>query len=380
MYSSSQIERSLANYYQWGPDDQQYAVAFVVFSSVGGSIFGPVIGGFLQQYTALYWNFWAQLIMGAIVQAIHFFYVPETRTSCLVTAEAKRRRSEGETNVYSEGEINHRPFLSKEGMKHCIKIWIRPFKMFIFEPIVLWLSLISGFSDALIFTFLDSTGLVYGLWEFTPSQIGLVFLAIGFGYILAYGIWARVIRRQNKIRKTKNSKKLEPEARLTWLLWTAPLLVVGIFCFAGTSTGPPLPWIASVLFLILIGIANYAIYGATIDYMVAAYGAYSASATGGNGFARDFLAGIAAIYAHPLYTRFGDTVPEQLRNGSFLLGGIGLILLIPIYVFWWYGPKIREKSKFATKLDNERKQKEQSLPLTSKEGSSGIDRGQGVLE
>lgn len=38
---------------------------------------------------------------------------------------------------------------------------------------------------------------------------------------------------------------------------------------------------------------------ATIDYMVAAYGPYSASATGGNGFARDFLAGIAAMYSTP---------------------------------------------------------------------------------
>jgi hypothetical protein len=38
---------------------------------------------------------------------------------------------------------------------------------------------------------------------------------------------------------------------------------------------------------------------ATIDYMIASYGPYSASATGGNGFARDFLAGIAAMYSVP---------------------------------------------------------------------------------
>ena len=31
-------------------DDQQYAVAFIVFSSVGGSILGPVIGGFIEAY------------------------------------------------------------------------------------------------------------------------------------------------------------------------------------------------------------------------------------------------------------------------------------------------------------------------------------------
>ena len=48
-----------------------------------------------------------------------------------------------------------------------------------------------------------------------------------------------------------------------------------------------------MIFAAIVGIANYAIYMATIDYMVCAYGPYSASATGGNGWARDFLAGVA---------------------------------------------------------------------------------------
>jgi hypothetical protein len=38
---------------------------------------------------------------------------------------------------------------------------------------------------------------------------------------------------------------------------------------------------------------------ATIDYMIASYGPYAASATGGNAFARDFLAGVAAMYSVP---------------------------------------------------------------------------------
>ena len=38
---------------------------------------------------------------------------------------------------------------------------------------------------------------------------------------------------------------------------------------------------------------------ATVDYMVAAYGEYSASATGGNALARDVLAGVAAMVSTP---------------------------------------------------------------------------------
>ena len=81
----------------------------------------------------------------------------------------------------------------------------------------------------------------------------------------------------------------------------APLETIGLFGFAWTSIGPSygIPWIAPMLFSALVGAANYAIYMATIDYMIAAYGPYAASATGGNGFARDLLSGIAAMYATP---------------------------------------------------------------------------------
>ncbi len=34
----------------WESDQQQYAVAFVVFSSVGGSVLGPIVGGFVEQF------------------------------------------------------------------------------------------------------------------------------------------------------------------------------------------------------------------------------------------------------------------------------------------------------------------------------------------
>ena len=64
-----------------------------------------------------------------------------------------------------------------------------------------------------------------------------------------------------------------------------------------------------MIFSTLVAIANYCIYMATIDYMIASYGPYSASATGGNALARDLLAGIAAMYASP---RKFSSLPNQM--------------------------------------------------------------------
>ena len=157
----------------WEADDQQYAVAFIVLSSVGGSALGPIIGGFVQTYLALSWNFWVQLIFGVAVQAVHAIFVPETRATILLDREAKKRRKNGEKNIYGPSEMKEHRITVKE----VFAIWGRPFEMFIREPIVLCLSLLSGFSDALIFTFLESYQPVFEQWNFTPVQQGLCFIS-----------------------------------------------------------------------------------------------------------------------------------------------------------------------------------------------------------
>jgi MFS family permease len=156
----------------WEPDDQEYAVAFLVLSSVGGSVVGAVVGGFVEQYQSLQWIFWVQLIAGGAVQIMHALLVPETRATILLNREAKKRRKAGEENIYGPDELRSRRLTGKE----LLTIWSRPFYMLVTEPIVLWLSLLSGFSDSLIFTFLQGFQPVYKQYGFSTVQISLAFL------------------------------------------------------------------------------------------------------------------------------------------------------------------------------------------------------------
>ncbi|KAJ5088945.1 hypothetical protein N7532_007629 [Penicillium argentinense] len=334
----------------WEPDDQGFAVAYVVLSSVGGTTIGPVFGGMIQQWLDWRWNFWIQLIFGGVTQLMHFFLVTETRATILIDKEAKRRRKSGEDpNVYGPNELKE-PRLSAKEVLH---IWRRPFEMFLREPIVLCLSLLSGFSDALIFTCIESFNLVFKLWDFDALRIGLCFIAIVVGYLVAYGIFLPDIRRQRTVRHKEGNAARVPERRLLLLLFIAPLETIGLFGFAWTSFGPEWNhWIVPLVFVFLIAIANYGIYMATIDYMVASYGPYSASATGGNGFARDFLAGISAMYAAPMYSNIGGKF--HLQWASTILGVLAIFVTIPIYIFYWKGPQIRAASKFAQTLEADR--------------------------
>ncbi|KMU81328.1 multidrug transporter [Coccidioides immitis RMSCC 3703] len=219
----------------WEADDQQFAVAFIVLSSVAGSVVGPISGGFMEVRLHWRWNFWIQLVAGIAVQLCHFLLVPETRATILLDREAKRMRR-------------------------------------------------------------------FGLLSVTVA---------------------------------------------------APLECLGLFLFAWSSFGPPyFHWISPMFFSMMIAIANYCIYMATIDYMIASYGPYSASATGGNAFARDLLAGIAALYSTPFYKNGHPSY--ELVYPSLILSGIAFLVTIPIYVFYKYGPQIRKWSKFAQTVATDR--------------------------
>jgi hypothetical protein len=90
---------------------------------------------------------------------------------------------------------------------------------------------------------------------------------------------------------------------------------------------------------------------ATIDYMICAYGPYSASATGGNVWSRDFLAGVLTLPAVPFYSNIGD---RPLQYASAILACIATLLVLAVYVIYWKGPVLRKRSPFAQELSNAR--------------------------
>ena len=271
----------------------------------------------------------------------------------------------------------------------------RPFYMFFTEPIVLWLSLLSGFSDALIFTFLEGFKPVYEQWGFGIIQLGLAFIPILIGYFLAYLSYMPSIMKFRRKRK-QNPGSVAPEARLWWLLFLAPLEFLGMMGFAWTSLGPQygIPWIAPMIYTTLVAMANvglqllvvndesltlhqYAIYQSSIDYQTAAYGPYAASATGGNDLARDFMAGVAALYSTPLY----KNIPGRpVQYASTLLSCLAVVVTIPIYIVYWKGPEIRAKSKFAQSLDKTREERTEKRRKSSLAGLQGEKEGREHLE
>lgn len=225
--------------------------------------------------------------------------------------------------------------------------WSRPFYMFLCEPIVC--SLLSGFADHLIFICNEAFTPIFKQWKFSTTAQGLIFLTMVIAYLIAWPLHCIDISFQMKKMEQIMTSPRGPERRLLLVLFLAPFLTIGLFGFAWTSMGPEYNlWIAPAIFSTLIGITNYSIYMATIDYMVAAYGPYASSAAGANSMARDVLSDIAAMYATPLFHNIGHKF--HYRWASTLLGCLAIICTVLIYIFYWKRPEVRRKSKFAQEL------------------------------
>ncbi|KAI1086851.1 major facilitator superfamily domain-containing protein [Rostrohypoxylon terebratum] len=326
------------------PDDPQiqHATSFIVLSSVGGSIIGPIIGGFVEEHLDWRWCIGIQVLFGILVQLIHFFFMPETRATIIMDKCAKQQRKYGKNpSVYGPGEIAG---VKRVDLREFGQIWLRPFRMFMTEPIVLVFSLLSGFSDAIVFMMVQSLNFVYWQYGFNTHELGLVFIGFGIGYLIAYFSYFFVVRWNVKKRRQKpGCEWAQYESRLLVLLYTAPLLPFGLIVFGFTSgfLTHPIHWALSMGALAFIGGSNFYIYITTIDYVLRSYGPYAASATGGNGWARDFLAGVLTPYAVPMLSVF---------MASMILFAIACVLCGSVFVVYYKGSWLRHRSKFAQTL------------------------------
>lgn len=181
-------------------------------------------------------------------------------------------------------------------------------------------------------SFYEERGWTLGISQlpFTAFIAGIV---LGAG-LIAYSTATNFTRAYNKYGKAI------PEERLPPMIIGAIALPVGLFWFGWTSN-PNISWVPSVLATALIGLGCMVPFWQGISYIIDCYGFYSNSAIAVNTFIRSFFGAFFPLFTHTMYTKLG--VPWA----SSLLGFICVAFLPVPVLFYVYGAKIREKSKWA---------------------------------
>ncbi|KAI9656528.1 MAG: hypothetical protein M1821_004735 [Bathelium mastoideum] len=326
----------------WTPLERSYSFPFFANAPLLGPIAGPIMGGFIAQSHAVSWRWceWVTLIASGCVLAVLIFFHPETYPGVLLKWKAQHlRKVTGDERYRAEIEIRQESLALR--LRRAL---YRPFLLTFNEPIVMLVALYLTVVYIVLFTFFDGYSYIYqDIHHISQGLTGVCFVPVGIG-IACNTFLVPIFYRQAKRDLAKIEEgggfRLPPEFRLWYAMLGAPWLTISLFWMGWTDDTNISIWsplIASVFF----GFSIICIFISCYQYIIDSYESFAASALASVTLIRYASAGGMVIVAIPMYENLG------VHYTLTVLACISAVLIPVPYVFYKYGYKIRQHSKFA---------------------------------
>ncbi|KAK7569587.1 major facilitator superfamily domain-containing protein [Phyllosticta citricarpa] len=308
-----------------------------------GPELGPLVGGFINQYSNFRWTFYVMLIWIGVQLCLITLFVPETYHPALLRRKARKLRQETGNDAWIAPIEQMDKSIPKTVLWSCI----RPFQLLIFEPMCLSLDILSAILLGILYLFFGAFPLVFGNNHgFSLSQVGLAFLGLFVGMFL--GIMSDPLWRRNYARLVRQREEQggepggsEPEHRLPPTIYGAIVVPVALFGFAWT-TYSSVHWIVPIIFSTFFGIGVIWVYSGVFTFLVDCYPLYAASALAANSFARSSFAAAFPLFGVQMYNNLG------YQWATSVLAFLALAMAPFPYFFYRYGKRLRGNSRFAS--------------------------------
>lgn len=194
-------------------------------------VFGPLFGGYINQYTTWRWTFYLLLIWSFTQLTLIYLSVPETYHPVLLRLKAQKlRKDTGKPNWHAPIEK-----LSQSVSRTVLWSCIRPFQLLFLEPMCLNLCILTALLLGILYLSFGAFPLVFdNNHGFSLSQTGLSFLGILVGMMIGIAsdpLWKKKyadLLHKHKVAKGEHAAP-EPEFRLPPAVWGAWLVPIGLF-------------------------------------------------------------------------------------------------------------------------------------------------------
>ncbi|GAA5844249.1 hypothetical protein JCM9279_001738 [Rhodotorula babjevae] len=328
----------------WDPINRGKAMAVFSASVFLGPVVGPIIAGFsINSY--LSWRFIFLYIgaWGAASWLIIAIFLPETYHPVLLKQRAKRMRKENpEQHGDKYAELEKADFSLKSLVQRTLA---RPLIMLAVEPIVLAVTVYLSVVYGLLYGLFSVLPIIFGqLRGFNSGETGLVFIGIGIGTTLG-AIISVYTQKHYRELVPKWHGHPPPEERLFGAMLAGPLLVVGIFWMGWTGNYPSIHWAVPAVATILVGSAFTLVFISFLTYLVEVYLMFSASALAANTIIRSAVAAAFPLFTTQWFAALG------VGWACSVIGFVALAIAPAPFIFYKYGWKLRQKSRFAPCLD-----------------------------
>jgi len=317
-----------------------YVLSLWAFAATCGPALGPIISGFSVAAENWRWSLWEMLWMNGPIFLSLFFFLPETSSANILLRRAQRlRKLTGDDNLKSQSEIDQANLTPRDVAVEAL--W-RPFQLMLLDPSIAFTAVYTAIVYGIFYSFFEAFPLVYNeMYGFNLGELGLTFLSVTVGVIIAitWYWWYIYTIVEPSIRQHGLGS---PERRLIPALFVTFLVPVGLFIFGWTSRSN-IHWIVSCIGIVITTIGIFLIIQCIFLYLPLVYPQYAASLFAGNDFARSALAAGAIHFSYPLFHNLG------VDRGVSLLGGLTVGCSFGVYALFFFGEKLRAKSRFAAK-------------------------------
>ncbi|TVY17787.1 Citrinin biosynthesis cluster MFS transporter mrr1 [Lachnellula arida] len=344
--------------------EQYRALAFSIWSigPTSGPVTGPLISGFVAQYLGWRWTNWLVLILGGVAWILCTCIKESYAPALLKKKAAKLRKETGDDRWWCRYDQKLSP-------SEILKVNLsRPFVISFTEPICwFWNGYIAVIYGILYLCFV-AYPLIYGTFRgWSDSFIGLSFLGIGVGNMLAVITEPLARRIINAHKKDPSTGRVAPEACVSIICVASFLCPIGQLWFSWTSLPITIHWIWPILAGIPFGAGNCFVFIYASNYLAGSYGVYSASALAGNAMLRFLVGGLLPLAGTSMY----EAMSPQWA-GTLL--GLVQVAMIPIpFVFYKWGDRIRARSPLIRQMREDMEKSQKSVASARHEGDREED-------
>lgn len=320
--------------------NEERGVAMAIFSAAPflGPAMGPLIGGFIGDHMDWRWIYYVLLMFAGAVYAWSVLFVPETHHNTILKRRAKKL-------IKLTGDDRYRTArdLVPRSLGEIAKVTLLRPPQLLTEVIVFLVTIYMAVLYGLLYMFFFAYPVIFMEGKgWSASLTGLTFIPIMVGVLIstAASPWVNKDYNRRAQRYIDQGKVPPPELRLLPMMFGCWWVPIGLFIYAWSSY-PHISWVGPTLAGLPCGFGFILLYNSANNYIVDSYQHYAASALAAKTFVRSLWGAAVPLFTIQMYHRLG------YQWASSLLAFISLACCGIPYVFYFFGAKIRQKSKYA---------------------------------
>ncbi|KAJ5576427.1 Major facilitator superfamily domain general substrate transporter [Penicillium sp. DV-2018c] len=324
-------------------EERGLPVVLVSLGPVLGSCLGPIVGGYITDYTSWRWAFWSTSLAAGAFLILCFLVARETYAPVLLLRKKAELIAEAKRQGSHDDRVWRTPFEKDETVGQLYRRTVSRSLYFLgTQPIVQALACYYGYLYGIVYlllsSFSDLWSTRYGMKVSTGT---LHYIAPCIGYAVGAQICAFVTDRVYRYQVNRNNGAGRAEFRLPIMVPASFLVPMGLIIY-GWSAEYKTHWIVPDIGIALPLMGATIIFQCCSAYLLDTFPVYAASANGAVYIVRGFTGFGFPLFSPEMYAKLG------YGWGNTLLALLALVIGCPIpFILWKYGERLRAASSFA---------------------------------